>query len=413
MTLAVYVVSVVAPTLWYDDRATIALGLGLAFAAGWNVRGASGLGKYHRLRAWWISLVVGSVLVLGAVLRLVVGVGAWLVALTAYDAGLVAAVVMLLVGSAPAKVARLRDLVIDLGDSREHPGGRALARTLRDPDLVVAVWDSARRAYLSADGDPVPLTIPGRGTTRVDRDGRPSVLLVHDETFAGDPRLGEAKAAAAHMDAVNVTWQGEVARQAWRVAESRRRLLVVADDERRRLERELTRGVEARLDELAAVLAGLDSASDGHLGHAVDHLVRTRQELDELAAGLRPRALDGGLEVAVHELAGSVPLELTVEYDAGPLPDDVELAAYYVCAEALVNALKHAPEARVALRVVSHEELLRVTVMDHGPGGATLTGRGGLLGLRDRVEALGGRLDVASDDAGTRVMAELPLDLPR
>ncbi len=410
VTFAVYVISVVVPAVWFDDGATIGLGVGLVVAAGWNVRGTSGFGRHHRRQALWASLVVGLTLVLGGVVRLVVGASAWVVALAAYDVALVAVSLLLLEGTTPARVATLRDLVIDLGDSREHPSRHALARTLRDPDLVVAVWDDERAAYLTADGEPVPPATPGRGTTRVDRDGHPFVLLVHDEALEGDARLGEALDLAARMDAVNTTWHGEVARQAQRLAESRRRLLAASDDERARLERELARGVEARLDELGVSLAGLEGAPEGHLDRAAHHLAGTRQELGELAAGLRPRALARGLEAAVHELAGSVPLDVEVEYAAGPLPDEIELAAYYVCAETLVNAVKHAPEAALSLSVLTSGRLLRVIVVDDGPGGAALASGGGLLGLRDRVEALGGRLDLASDSAGTRVTAELPLD---
>jgi signal transduction histidine kinase len=409
VTIATYVVSVLTPALWLDDRATLALGASLLAAAAWNLRGTSGVAKRYRRQAWWASLVLGSALLLGGVLGLV-SASWWPVALAAYDTALVAVVVLLLVWSAPARVARLRELVIDLGDSREHPGSLALARALRDPDLTVAVWDPGRSAYLTVDGEPVPSTTPGRSTTRVDRDGRPSVLLVHDEALQDDPRLHEALEAAARLEAVNTTWQGEVAAHAQRVAESRRRLLAASDDERRRLEAELARGVAARLDHLAAVVGGLPGPPGSHVERALQHLVRTRQELDELAAGLRPRALAGGLATAVRDLAESVQVDARVTYDAGSLPGDVELTAYYVCAEALVNAAKHAPGARVALDLVSRDGRLVVSVVDDGPGGARLTDRGGLLGLRDRVEALGGRLDVESGPAGTRLVAELPLD---
>ena len=235
------------------------------------------------------------------------------------------------------------------------------------------------------------------------------MLLVHDQVLEGDARLGEALAAAARVDALNATWREEVTRQAERLAASRRRLLAASDDERRRLERELSSGVGARLDELTAAVHELPVTPGSHLERAGQHLLHTRQDLEELAAGLRPRALERGLDSAVHELADSVPLPVEVRYDAGPLPDEVELAAYYVCAEALVNAVKHAPEAAVTVEMVGRDGLFAVTVRDDGPGGASFTGRGGLLGLRDRVEALDGRLAVVSDDAGTRVAAELPL----
>ncbi len=410
----------VTPVVWLDDRATVALGVVLAATAGWNVHAARGSGGHARRLALRAALLLGAALVLGGVVRLALGADAWLVGLVAYDAALVVVVGLLLAGSTPARMAQLRDLVIDLGDTREHPSRQALARTLRDRDLVVATWDPDRSAYLTAEGEPVPAHPAGRGTTRLDRDGQPYVLLVHDAALEGDPRWAEALAAAARLDAVNAEWQDEVSRQAQQLADSRRRLLAAADDERRRLSGELGHGVGERLDDLAATLAQLDARPGSHLERALRHLLLARTELDGLAAGLRPRGLEDGLAAAVTELAATVPVDVTVTHDLDRLGpdslgddvDDVELAAYYVCAEALVNAVKHAPGAGVTIDLRVGEGLLTVRVADEGPGGAHLTGRGGLLGLRDRVEALGGRLEVSSGAAGTRVVAELPLGHP-
>jgi signal transduction histidine kinase len=406
---AAYVASVLAPALWLDDRFTAGLSLGIVVAAWWNLRDTTGLDKHLRRLALRAAAAVGGALTLGAALRLVPSPSTWPVALALYDAALVGLVVVLVVGTAPAGTTRLRDLVIDLGESGEQPSRDGLARTLRDPDLVVALWDADREAYLTPRGEPVPPETPGRGTTRVDRDGRPFVLLVHDQALEGDAGLVEALAVATRMDSLNTAWQEEVARHAQRLAGSRRRLVAAADDERRRLEADLERGVRARLDDLAAALDRLDAAPDSHVARAYGHLAGTRQDLRELAAGLRPRALEGGLEGAVGELAASAQQEVSVRYDAGPLPDDVVLTAYFVCAEALANVAKHASRARVALEVLADDDRLRITVEDDGPGGAVLTVRGGLLGLRDRVEAQAGRLDVTSDASGTRVGAELPL----
>jgi signal transduction histidine kinase len=410
VTTVAYGVSVLAPSLWLDGRATAGLGAGIVAASWWNLRHATGVDKHQRRIALRAATVVGGALVLGALLRWTLGPSAWLAALALYDGALVALAIVLVVGTAPARTSRLRDLVIDLGESREHRTRDALAQTLRDPDLVVAVWDPDRQAYVAPGGDPVPPRTAGRGTTRVDRDGQPFVLLVHDQALEDDVRLAEAVAIAARVDALNTTWQHEVERQARQLAGSRRRLVAAADDERRRLEADLERGVVTRLDELASILREVDATPGSHLARARDHLAGTRQDLEELAAGLRPRALDGGLESALRGLAASVPQDVDVRYDAGPLPDDAVLTAYFVCAEALVNVVKHAPRARAALEVAVRDCRLRVTVADDGPGGAVLVGRGGLLGLRDRVEALGGRLEVTSDASGTRVVAELPLD---
>ena len=184
---------------------------------------------------------------------------------------------------------------------------------------MVATWDADRAAYLTADGEAVPAHPPGRGTTTVDREGRPFVLLVHDAALEGDARWAAALAAAARLDAVNSAWQEEVARQAQQLTGSRRRLLAAADDERRRLAEELGRGVGARLDRLAPTSAQLEAPARQPPRPGPRHLRRARAELDELAAGLRPRALDDGLVAAVRELAGSVPLDVVVTHDLGPL----------------------------------------------------------------------------------------------
>jgi hypothetical protein len=415
VTTAVYAVSALAPSLWLDERATTGLGAGIVAASWWNLRNATGIDKHQRRVALRAAVLLGGALTLGAILRSTLGPSTWLAALVVYDVALVALAAVLVVGTAPARTSRLRDLVIDLGEGGHHRNRDALAQTLRDPDLVVATWDPDRQAYLTPGGDPVPPRTGGRGTTRVDRDGQPFVLLVHDQALEGDARLAEALAIAARMDALNTTWQHEVARQARRLAESRRRLVAAADDERRRLEADLERGVVTRLDDLASTLRQLDIPPGSHLARAYDHLVGTRQDVEGLAAGLRPRALGGGLEGALAELVAAVPQDVDVEVDVGlrhdavPLPDDVVLTAYYVCAEALVNVAKHAPRACAALEVAARDGRLRVTVADDGPGGAVLIARGGLLGLRDRVEALAGRLEVTSDTSGTRVVAELPL----
>jgi signal transduction histidine kinase len=140
-----------------------------------------------------------------------------------------------------------------------------------------------------------------------------------------------------------------------------------------------------------------------------------RDELREIARGLNPRALaDGGLRPALTTLARrcTVPVHLDVRVD-GRLPDQIELAAYYVVAEALTNAAKHADASEADVQVESGEGLLRVRVRDDGRGGADLTRGSGLVGLTDRVEALGGRLALHSPPgAGTAVQVLLPLTAP-
>ena len=200
VTLAAYLVSVVVPLAWFDERATAALAAAVAGAALWNLHGSTGVAKHHRREALWLSFLLGSALVAGVLLRVLLGATTWVAGLLVYELAVAAVAALVVLGSAPLRVERLRDLVIDLGDSREHPGRDALARTLRDPDLVVAAWAEERGEYVAGDGTPVPATVPGRGTTRVDRDGEPALLLVHDPALINDVSLREAVTAVENKD---------------------------------------------------------------------------------------------------------------------------------------------------------------------------------------------------------------------
>jgi signal transduction histidine kinase len=147
------------------------------------------------------------------------------------------------------------------------------------------------------------------------------------------------------------------------------------------------------------------------LERADRELAETLEELRELARGLHPAILTrGGLGPALQVLAGrcSVPVELIDEV-AGRLPEPIEAAIYYVVAEALTNVAKHAGAATVRVRLRRADGLALVEVADDGIGGAERDGGSGLRGLADRVEALGGHLEVASPvGGGTAISAAIP-----
>ena len=201
---------------------------------------------------------------------------------------------------------------------------------------------------------------------------------------------------------------------------SRARIVATADATRRRIERDLHDSAQQRLVSLvlqlraaqatvapdAGELAGqLDDVATG-LGEALD-------ELREIARGIHPAALaEGGLRPALKVLArrSAVPVRLDVRVD-GRLPEQVELAAYYVVSETLTNAAKHAAASGVHVEVQAGQGVLRIEVRDDGRGGATFAHGSGLVGLRDRVEALGGQLSLRSPPgAGTTVSIAVSLD---
>jgi signal transduction histidine kinase len=255
--------------------------------------------------------------------------------------------------------------------------------------------------------------------TPIEVDGRRIGVLVHDPAVLEDPGLLESVGSAARLAASNARLQAEVRAQVAQVAASRRRLVEVGDEERRRLERRLREGAEQRLEVLADSLARgrvfAERSASGevgaHLERADRQLGRTIEELHELARGLHPRALEeSGLAGALTELARQSPVPIELDVTAGRLPRDAEAAAYFVCSEALANLAKHARATSGVITVANRHGRLEVEVVDDGVGGAQARNGTGLRGLADRVEALGGRLTVASSEGkGTRLTAEIPL----
>ena len=197
---------------------------------------------------------------------------------------------------------------------------------------------------------------------------------------------------------------------------SRARIVAVADQARRRIERNLHDGAQQRLVSLAlqlrAAQASLPRELGAQLDQAVDEAVGAVDELREIARGIHPAILaEHGLTPAIKTLArrSRVPVDLQVHVNER-LPEPVEVSAYYVIAEALANAAKHARASTVTVQADVARDLLLLSVRDDGAGGADFGRGGGLAGLKDRVEALGGRIFLDSPPgAGTSLAVELPL----
>jgi signal transduction histidine kinase len=155
---------------------------------------------------------------------------------------------------------------------------------------------------------------------------------------------------------------------------------------------------------------GDDPSAQELVTAASDELARSLAELRELARGIHPAVLEHGLAAALDSLANRSTVETTLFYEpAGRLPEQVELAAYFVASEALANVAKYARASRVTIRVWQSGSMAGVEVADDGIGGADDSRGSGLRGLADRVEALDGELRVISPrGAGTTVTARLP-----
>ena len=328
------------------------------------------------------------------------------------------------------------------------------------------LWDDGRQDWLlPAPGSGGAVSVSGTGherevpisVLRYAQRTRESLVVsdaTHDDRFARDPyfadltccslaavpvlsrgtlravlllenRLIRAAFTAERLDAVKLI-AGQLAvslDNAQLYAElttSRARIVATADQTRRRIERDLHDGAQQRLVALVLQLRAARAALPLELGEVgaeleqieVD-LAAALDELREIARGIHPAILaeGGGLRPALKALASRspIPVDLQLQADAR-LPEPVEVNAYYVVAEALTNAARHARASSVRVEVGTTADVLRVAVRDDGDGGADPARGTGLTGLKDRVEALGGRIVLVSPrGAGTSLRVEFPL----
>jgi signal transduction histidine kinase len=201
--------------------------------------------------------------------------------------------------------------------------------------------------------------------------------------------------------------------------DQRQRIIAAADAERQRIERDLHDGAQQRLVALATMLTLAEARLKTDPERAAELVTRAREEaqlavkdLRDLAHGIHPAVLsDLGLHAALEALAARAPVPVQVSgVPSEPLPPPVEAAAYFVTAEALTNVAKYAQANECDVNLAVEDGRLRVEIRDDGVGGADPTRGSGLLGLRDRVEALDGSLEVDSPPGeGTAVVVELPV----
>jgi signal transduction histidine kinase len=200
---------------------------------------------------------------------------------------------------------------------------------------------------------------------------------------------------------------------------SRARVVAACDGTRRRVERNLHDGAQQRLVSLALEARAAEAVAQPDTSEQFDRLATgmdgVLEDLREIARGLHPAILaEGGLLLALKTVArrSAVPVRLDIQVDRR-LPEPVEIAAYYTVCEALTNATKHARATAVEIEMAEREGVLHLRVRDNGRGGADLSHGSGLVGLKDRVEAIGGHLRLHSPPGeGTTLEIDLPLDVP-
>jgi signal transduction histidine kinase len=300
--------------------------------------------------------------------------------------------------------------------TRLPQGGRNLTTMVLDTghparieSYVDATGDASEvaRSYGLRSAVGAPILVEGRlwGLVIAGTTGDEALPPNAEERLAG---FGELVATAIS----NATARAEL-------VASRARIAAAGDEARRRIERDLHDGAQQQLVTLAVGLRATKERVppnleelQADLAHTADGLTAVLDELREISRGIHPAILtEGGLGPALKALArrSGIPVEIDLRCDRR-LAEGIEVAAYYVVSEALTNAAKHAQASRVRITVHLDEATLDLSIRDDGIGGADARRGSGLIGLRDRVEALGGTTDLASPPgSGTQLDVQIPL----
>jgi signal transduction histidine kinase len=281
-----------------------------------------------------------------------------------------------------------------------HDPGIALGFRLPGTDGIVDLNGSP----MTAGGEQLPVRLYGE-----------EVGVVRLGSAASRTRLPELLTMGGLALEI-VRLRVELRQQLEAVAASRARIARAADEERTRIERDLHDGHQQRLVSIGLSLRHAQHAlgdtapdADALIQRAVDEITQSIGELRELARGLRPAQLDAGLTPALRELARRAPLRVEVNGSTGRFPAEIEAAAYFTACEGVTNAVKHSGASHVTVSARWDDGRLVLLVSDNGVGGAAPGVGTGLTGLRDRVTAHGGALEISSPRGrGTTLSAVFP-----
>jgi signal transduction histidine kinase len=289
-----------------------------------------------------------------------------------------------------------------------------LRETLGDPSFELALWSDERNGFVGVDDEIYDLPAPtaSRAVTLISRRGLPSLALVHDVALNEDLEVLQGLGVTAATLLENATLVGELQASRARIVES-------ADQERHRLERDLHDGAQQRLTTIQLKLAVASEETDqpalrDELEQLATEAAAAASELRAVAHGIYPPLLhDAGVAPALRAAAGRAPIRVRmVDRGVGRAAAGVELAVYYCALEALQNAAKHAgPDAQAVVTLARSPGELVFEVRDDGCGFEPGTGGDGigLVSMRDRVGAVGGRLEVRSaSGAGTSIRGTVP-----
>jgi signal transduction histidine kinase len=296
--------------------------------------------------------------------------------------------------------------------------GGVVAAALGDPLAELFFWLPETEAFADADGEIAPVPDDDRARRELRRGAARTAVLLYDASLRERRDLLDGVLSAASLSIEMARLRVEVRLQLAEVEASRTRIVEAGYEERRRLERDLHDGAQQRLVSLGVQLRRLQLALPRGaevLSPAIDQAVgevgAAIGDLRQIAAGIRPARLDDGLAAALRDLARTSPVAVHVEAPKERVAASVEAAAYFVACEALTNAVKHGSPSRVDVRAVRENGTLLVSVADDGVGGAVIRRGSGLAGLRDRVAAHGGTLEVVSPRGeGTRIEVAIPCE---
>jgi signal transduction histidine kinase len=314
---------------------------------------------------------------------------------------------------------RVADLILHLrGPARASSITGALREILEDSELEVVLLEPSGQAPPTAGQPSAGTLVSTRGRSGLPvtaTSGDQLAVIVADPALSMEDDLVRAAVAATAFALENAQLEAALTDRLREVHQSRLRIIQAETTERRRLERDLHDGTQQRLVAISIMLgaAGTDTTEEpvrAILNRAGAELAQVIEELRDLAHGIHPGVLHQvGLEKAIRTMAERYPFPIDVALPPGRFSDGAELTAYYVIAEAISNAVKHARARRITISGEASNDWLSIAVSDDGRGGARADAGTGISGIIDRVRAIDGEAGVDSAPGhGTRIWARIP-----
>jgi two-component sensor histidine kinase len=384
-------------------------GVSVIVGASVALTGLSFLRGGRRDRLTKVALVCactyGVALGVPAALRLA-GFGNDRVAITVYMIAATALSVALALAARSARESAVVALVIDLGD---RPDGstlrRTLARTVGDPELAVGIWLEDEQRYVDEFGQSLVRASP-ESETLLFVEGRRVGALFHAPSTIYEADIVEDAAAVAALAVENARLQADAKRGVEELRAARRRIVEQTDEQRRLIGEQIKRGADRHLEAAEDLLRNAAGAlTDPAL---LDELVEARASILSLATGLDASLPpEDRLREAAERRTVRSPVPVELRFERIDLPDQWQHALLLVFAETVTNAIKHSGCSRISSDLRTITDGVTLEISDDGIGGADAGGFG-LSGLRDRIGALGGSVEVASPDGGgTTITATL------